>query len=265
MVYLVIGVSLALAFAMAGAWLAQRRTGNCGWADVVWSLALGAAGVVYALVPLHGTMPTSRQWLVAAVVALWSLRLGLHIAERTVLGPEDSRYAQFRHDWGDGFQRRMFWFLQIQAAAAALLALAMLLAARTPRPLSIQDLLAVLIVLVAILGEAIADRQLREFRAGKNNMGRICDVGLWGWSRHPNYFFEWLVWLAYPLMAIDASGEYAWGWLALAAPAFMYWLLVHVSGIPPLEAQMLKSRGDALRDYQARVSPFIPLPPGQLK
>ncbi len=149
---LVIGVSLGLAVAMTGAWLVQWRTHNAGWVDVVWSFAVGAAGVAYALYPLQGAMPTPRQWLVAMLAAAWSLRLGLHIAGRTGHGTEDARYAQFRRDWGAAFQSRMFWFLQIQAAAAALLAVSMLLAARNPRRLSWVDGVALLVLLVAIAG-----------------------------------------------------------------------------------------------------------------
>jgi steroid 5-alpha reductase family enzyme len=137
------------------------------------------------------------------------------------------------------------------------------LAARNPRPLSWLDGAALIVLLVAISGEALADRQLRRFRADPANHGRVCDLGLWGWSRHPNYFFEWLVWVAYALLAIDPFGGYPWGWLALFAPAFMYWLLVYVSGVPPLEQQMLRSRGEKYREYQARVSAFIPLPPAR--
>jgi steroid 5-alpha reductase family enzyme len=106
----------------------------------------------------------------------------------------------------------------------------------------------------------IADRQLAAFRDDPANKGRVCDVGLWGMSRHPNYFFEWMGWFAYTIIAIDFSGGYPWGWLALAGPALMYWLLVHASGIPPLEAHMLRSRGQAFRDYQHRVNAFWPGP-----
>ncbi len=125
--------------------------------------------------------------------------------------------------------------------------------------LRLQDYLGALILLAGIAGEALADAQLKKFRNDPANKGRVCDVGLWRWSRHPNYFFEWLGWLAYPVIAI--SPHYAWGWVALLAPAFMYWILVHVTGIPPLEAQMLRSRGERYRDYQARTSAFFPLPP----
>ena len=95
------------------------------------------------------------------------------------------------------------------------------------------------------------------------NQGRVCDVGLWRWSRHPNYFFEWFGWLAYPVIAlsIDHPLSYPWGWATLLAPVFMYWILVHVTGIPPLETQMLRSRGDRYRHYQSRTSAFFPLPP----
>ena len=260
---LVTAVSLGLAVAMSVAWLIQRSTHNAGWADVVWSFALGAAGVVYALYPLQPGPPTPRQWLIALLATGWSLRLGLYIGRRTSHGAEDARYAQFRRDWGNAFQPRMFWFLQIQAAAAALLAVSMLLAARTPRELSTPDAIAAGILALSIVGEAIADRQLRQFRSDPANQARVCEIGLWGWSRHPNYFFEWLGWVAYPLFAIDPHGFDPLGWFTLSAPMFMYWLLVHVSGIPPLEQQMLRSRGDAFSDYQARVSAFFPFPPAR--
>ncbi len=169
MAALVIDVSLGLAVAMVLAWIVQRRTGNAGWVDVVWSFALGAAGVAYALFPLQAGLPTARQWLVAVMVAAWSIRLGLHIAGRTAHGAEDARYAQFRHDWGTGFQRRMFWLLQIQAAAAALLAVSVLLAARNPRPLSGLDFAGLAVLSAAILGEAAADRQLLRFRSRSGN------------------------------------------------------------------------------------------------
>ena len=243
--------------AMSGAWLVQRLTGNAGWVDAVWSFATAAAGVLAALAPLGTSTP--RQSVVALLIAAWGLRLGLHIARRSAGGAEDVRYAALRREWGAGFQPRMFWFLQIQALAAFLLALGVLLAARNPAPLGPADALGALVLAVAVLGEALADRQLAAFKSRPDRHGKVCDVGLWAWSRHPNYFFEWLVWCACPCFAISAA--WPWGWAALLAPAMMYWLLVHVSGIPPLEAAMLKSRGPAYRAYQQRVATFFPRPP----
>lgn len=261
---LIIGVTAMLSLLMMMAWAVQRRAGNAGWVDVVWTFALGLAGVVYALAPAPSiAWPGTRQWLVALAAAAWSVRLGAHLWHRTRRGPEDTRYAQFRRDWGSAFERRMFGFLQIQAAAAAFLAPAFLLAARDPRPLGWQDGFALLVLVIAVAGEAVADTQLRRFRANHAQHGAICDTGLWRLSRHPNYFFEWFGWLVYPLFAIDASGRYPAGWLALAAPAFIYWLLVHVSGIPPLEQQMLRTRGEAYRAYQQRTRAFLPLPPAR--
>jgi steroid 5-alpha reductase family enzyme len=254
---LIVAVTAGLSATMAGAWLVQRATHNAGWADVIWSFATGAAGVAYALAVRPGG-PGARQLLLAALIVAWSLRLCLHILDRTRGRREDTRYAAFRTAWGAAYEWRMFWFLQIQAGAAALLALSMLLAAANPRTgLGVGDLAGVAVLASAVAGEAVADWQLRRFRADPRNHNLVCDHGLWGWSRHPNYFFEWLGWLAYPLFAI---GAWPWGWLALSGPLCMYWLLVHVSGIPPLEQQMLRSRGETYRAYQARVSAFFPLP-----
>jgi steroid 5-alpha reductase family enzyme len=193
------------------------------------------------------------------LAAIWSLRLGLHIVQRTAGGHEDPRYTEYRHRWGDSYQIKMFGLLQVQALFAFIPALSMLLAARNPAPdFRLLDGLALLVIIVALVGEAVADRQMRAFRANPANRGKVCDTGLWRYSRHPNYFFEWLGWIAYPLFAIDAA--WPWGWLALSAPAVMYWLLVYISGIPPLEEQMMKTRPEAFRAYQARTNAFFPGP-----
>jgi steroid 5-alpha reductase family enzyme len=203
---------------------------------------------------------------VAVLVALWSLRLGSHIAVRTAGISDDPRYAAFAREWGANSPRRMFVFLQNQGLGSIPLVFAIFVAARFPsEALRLQDWLGALILLAGIAGEALADAQLKRFRADPANEGRVCDAGLWRWSRHPNYFFQWLGWLAYPVIAlsIDDPLFYPWGWASLLAPVFMYWILVHVTGIPPLEQQMLRSRGERYRDYQSRTSMFFPLPPPQ--
>jgi steroid 5-alpha reductase family enzyme len=255
---------LVLSLVMILAWAFQRVVGNAGWVDVFWTVGLGGAGVAVALIPIHGGFaPTARQILIAALIAGWAIRLAAHLAIRVARGDEDVRYANFRKEWGANFERRLFWFLQIQALAAWILVVSVLLAARNPNPIGLAEWLGIAIVIIAVLGEGLADDQLRRFKSVPANKGKVCNAGLWGWSRHPNYFFEWLGWCAYPVMAIDFSGAYPWGWVAVSAPAFMYWLLVYVSGIPPLEALMLKSRGGAYRTYQARTNAFFPLPPAK--
>jgi steroid 5-alpha reductase family enzyme len=253
-------IAASLSILMTMAWLVQQRTGNSGWVDTIWTFSVGAVGAGSALWPVAGASPNARQWLVAGLVAIWSLRLGLHIAVRSAEIKDDPRYAAFAADWGRDAPRKMFLFLQNQGFGSIPLVFAIFLAARFPDPaLRLQDCLGVLILFTGIVGEALADAQLKQFRERPANKGRVCDAGLWRWSRHPNYFFEWLGWLAYPVIAI--APDYGWGFASLLAPLFMYWILVHVTGIPPLEAQMLRSRGDLYRDYQSRTSAFFPLPP----
>ena len=239
------------------AWLTVLHTGNSGWADTVWSATVGMVGVTAALVALGPGEPTPRALIVAAVVAAWSIRLAAHIGRRTLAGADDPRYAQLRKEWGEAaYPRQLLLFLQIQAAAAFILGLAVLAAAHNPAPLGLGDALGALIAVVALVGEAVADRQLRQFKANPANKGSVCNTGLWSLSRHPNYFFEWLFWLALVPVALG----YGWGLVALAAPAMMYALLAHISGVPPLEAHMLRSRGEAYRRYQQRVRAFWPIP-----
>jgi len=260
----IVVMALSLSALMAMAWVAQQRTGNSGWVDTVWTLSVGIVGAAGALWPVGGAVPISRQWLVATLVAVWALRLAGHIGIRTAAGTDDPRYVALASEWGASARRRMFFFLQAQALGSIPLVLAIFVAAHAPRgSLRPQDLLGALILVAGIVGEASADAQLRCFRTDPTNKRKVCDVGLWRWSRHPNYFFEWLCWLAYPVIAIsiDAPLGYPWGWASLLAPIAMYWFLVHVTGIPPLEQQMLRSRGERYRDYQSRTSRFFPLPP----
>lgn len=260
-VVLVVAVSIALSAVMSGAWLAWRMTRNSGWVDTTWTFGLGAVGCVGALIPHDGSI-TARQVLIAVLIVCWALRLGLHIGWRTVGISDDPRYAKLLGEWGAAASGQMFLLVQKQALVSIPLALSVILAARNSAPgLRVQDFLGALVLLIAIVGEGVADAQLRHFRADPANRNRVCDAGLWAWSRHPNYFFEWFGWLAYPLFAIDLAGTYPWGWIALAGPACMYWLLVHVSGIPPLEQHMLERRPKTYRAYQARTNTFFPTPP----
>ena len=256
---LVAGAMMAV---MAGAWALTLKPGRSGWIDVIWSFATGAAAASGALLaPAIGPQAGGRQALVAGLALAWGMRLGLHIAGRTTPGHDDPRYAELRREWGRNFALRSFWFLQIQAAAAILLAAVVAVAAHNPAAgLGVMDGLGAGLIGAGILGEALADWQLRRFARAHAGQNRVCDTGLWGVSRHPNYFCEWLVWVGFAVFAIDPARAYPMGWLALAGPLFMYVLLVHVSGIPPLEAHMLRSRGAAFRAYQGRVSAFWPWP-----
>lgn len=249
---------LGLSATMSLGWAFQRKKNNGGWTDVFWTFGTGAACVAGALPP--GEV-TTRQLVVAAMAAVWSFRLGFHIQRRVAgANEEDRRYARFRKDWGAHFQRRMFVFLQSQALAGAVLAGAVHISAHNPAPFGgTLDYVGLLLFGIGLAGETAADAQLASFKADRSNRGRVADGGLWAWSCHPNYFFEWLIWVALALLAIAPA--YAQGWLAPAAPVLMFVLLNYVSGVPPLERAMRQSRGAAFDAYAARTSRFFPLPP----
>src|SRR6202034_3394780 len=169
-------IALSLSVLMAGAWMVQQRSGNSGWVDTIWTFSLGLVGAGSALWPVAGAAPNARQWLVAALVAVWSIRLGLHIAARTAGITDDPRYAAFAREWGVDSPRKMFVFLQNQGFGSIPLVFAIFVAARFPdAALRSQDYLGALILLIGISGEALADAQLKKFRNDPANQGRVCD------------------------------------------------------------------------------------------
>lgn len=260
-VVVVCSAAAVLVLIMTGAWAVQLRTGQSGWIDTIWSFAVGFVGATAALAPITGQEgPTVRQMLVAGCALAWSVRLGLHIMRRTLRGGDDPRYKALREEWSANFVVRLFLFLQIQAAAALVLVISVLAAARNPAPLGWGDVAGFTILVVAVAGEAAADAQLARFAGSPGARRGVCEIGLWRYSRHPNYFFEFLAWMSYAVVAVGVPADNLYGLVALAGPAMIYWLLVHVSGIPPLEAHMLKSRGAAFADYQKRVNAFFPGP-----
>lgn len=246
----------AVALLMAVLWLVQLRTKDAGIVDVVWALGVGALSVFFAA--SADGLP-ERRFLIGAAASIWALRLAGHLVVRIVRMPEDGRYQKLRRDWGEREQRNLFWFFQIQAVWSVLFAFPMLIAARNGASLGTLDAIGVAVWLAALGGESIADRQLSRFRNDPANRGKVCREGLWRYSRHPNYFFEWVHWWAYVCLGWGAP----YGWLTLAGPALMLFFLFKVTGIPPTEANALASRGKAYREYQRTTSVFVPWPPKQ--
>lgn len=258
---LCVGAAISMSILMMVAWRAERATGNAGWIDVVWTASTGLVSVAGSL-PAYLLAHNPRALVVSALIAIWSLRLGTHIVARTRSKADDPRYAKLRAEMGSSASSGMLRLCQSQAIVSVPMVVSVILAAWNPSPaLRFQDVLAVFVLALAVGGEALADAQLKRFQSNPVNRGRICDVGLWRYSRHPNYFFEWMMWLTWPLFAIDLSGEYIWGWFALAGPLCMYWLLNFVSGVPPLEEIMAEKHGAKYVAYQRRTSAFFPMPP----
>ncbi|WP_091742307.1 DUF1295 domain-containing protein [Phenylobacterium immobile] len=257
----ILAVLMLMSSVMGAAWLFCRRMRNGGWTDVFWTFGTGVGLAAAAMAPIGGqTAPSLRQVFSAILVSIWAARLGGYVASRVAGKPEDRRYAGFRKAWGEQYELRMLGVSLVQAPATTLLALSVFAAAHRPQPgLDLRDGLAFAVLAAAIAGEALADRQMAVFRRDPASHGKVADRGLWAWSRHPNYFFEWTAWLAWPVMALDVSRPATL--LTLIAPVVMYLVLTRGTGIPPLEEAMLQSRGEAYRRYQARTSTFFPLPP----
>ena len=245
---------LASSLAMAGLWVFSTRVRNIGYVDVGWA-GLMALAALFAGIVGEGS-PLVRA-LVAMMGSLWGARLCLHLLHRVLNEEEDGRYRALRAQW-NGSASRLFLFFQLQAAVVAMFSLPFLAAAANPTPdFTLWTLLAVTVWLGSIAAESLADRQLSRFRADPGNRGSTCRVGLWAWSRHPNYFFEWLHWFSYVFLAVGGS----FLWLSLAGPVVMFAFLYRVSGIPWTEAQSLRSRGENYARYQREVSAFFPWPP----
>ena len=248
-----------VAVLMTAMWLWHLRLQNVGVVDVGWTASLVALACLYAFL---GPGMALRRGAIAAMIAVWGTRLCAYLLRDRVLGrPEDPRYADVRARDSWAAAGSFFPFFQAQAMLAVVLSLPALLAAFNPSPqLSALEWSAAALWAVALAGEAVADRQLETFKAATASRGKTLQGGLWRYSRHPNYFFEWLVWVAYAMFALTSP----WGALALVSPAIMLYLLCRITGIPATEAQAVRSRGDDYRRYQQTTSAFVPWPPRRL-
>ncbi len=239
---------------MAAVWVVAVRIRNAGIVDIAWALGFAPLALLYRV---FGDGEPPRQNLITLMAVAWSLRLGIHLWKR-VMGhhpEEDGRYRELRLAVAGRENVFFFWFFQAQALLLALLSIPLLLSNYDPRVhLGFTDFLGFALWVVAIGGESLSDHQLKRFKADPANRGRVCASGLWRYSRHPNYFFEWLVWVAFFLFALPAP----WGWTTIFAPALMLFFLLRVTGIPYTEQQSLRSKGDAYRAYQRTTSAFVP-------
>ncbi len=237
---------------MLVAWLLYRATDKASWVDAFWAGNLAVLALGYAWL-LPGD--PARRAMVAIVGGLWGARLAAHIAVRVTSGPEDPRYLTLRAEWKDNLPLRFLRFFQVQAVVDVVLSVPFLLMALDAAPFGrVTEIAGLALWVVALAGESVADAQLARFRRDPANKGRVCRTGLWSVSRHPNYFFEWLLWCSFALMATGAP----WGWVSWSAPALMYYFLTRVTGIPLTEQQAVASKGEAYRAYQREVSAFIP-------
>ncbi|CAM2141399.1 conserved membrane protein of unknown function [Pararobbsia alpina] len=251
--------TLAVSFAavvvtFTATWLVQLRTRNAGVIDPVWAAALGGLALLAAA---SGEGAAVNRLFVALGGGVWAIRLASHLWRRQRGQPEDARYHALRERWGDTCARNMFWFFQLQALTTLILSISFFVPAYSRQVPSMPALaVAIAIWCIAVAGEASSDRQLRRFLADPAHHGEVCRIGWWRYSRHPNYFFECLHWLAYVPLVFGTLP----GWLTLVSPVLMAWLLMKVSGIPILEARLAQRRA-GYREYMRTTSALVPWPP----
>ena len=244
---------IVAAVVMAALWAWQVRSGNAAIVDAGWAALTAGLSIADAAA---GTGAPWRRAAVATMFAIWGVRLTLLLLVDRVFGkPEDGRYAALRRPRGARANAWFFWFFEVQAVAAVMFSLPALTATANGAPeTSALEAAAIVLWGIGFAGEATADRQLLRFKQDPGSKGRTCRAGLWRYSRHPNYFFEWVIWVAYALFATASP----FGWVAWSCPALMLYLLFKVTGIPAAEAQALRSRGDEYRRYQQTTSAFVP-------
>jgi steroid 5-alpha reductase family enzyme len=245
----------AAALMMTLGWVWQQRHENAGIVDVLWSAGLACSALVNGLLGSGAVVPRG---LVAVCGAVWGARLAIHLGRRIRGEPEDGRYQALRAHWG---RQPLKWFglFQCQAFLIALFSIPFAAAASGTGGHPVWLAIGGAFFVLSVAGESLADRQLARFRADAGNRGRTCRCGLWRYSRHPNYFFEWLHWFSYLAWSAGAPSV---GY-ALLGPALMYVFLRWISGVPYTEAQALRTRGEEYRRYQRDTSVLIPWWPRQ--
>ena len=247
---------VASSLVMTIAWLIAKRIGNASHVDALWAYGVGILGSTYVY---FSNGDSSRKAFLMVILGVWSLRLGTHLLMRCLRGDEDSRYGHYRQKWGDKADNFFFFFFQKQAFWVVLFASPMLIAGNNPEKFpSVMDGFGLAIWLAGMGGVCLADLQLSRFRSSpERKNGEICTSGLWRYSRHPNYFFEWVLWTGYVF----------WGWdspegpALLIVPILLLAFLLKFTGIPHIEARKMETAGEAYQAYRESTSAFIPLPP----
>lgn len=251
---MVFGAFLLNSFLMFACFRFAKRIDNFSIVDSAWAFSFLITGWFFSV--LSPSFPERRLFALIPV-SLWSLRLGLHLffRIRSHHPKEDGRYRVLRERYraAKGVDHGFFWFFQYQAWSVVLLSGPFLLPLLNPAPgIGALEWIGAGIFTIGFLGETLADLQMKDFR--KKNPGKTCDAGLWRYSRHPNYFFESVIWIGFFVIAAGSP----LGWISIYAPLLILHLVLNVTGIPFAEAQSLQSRGDEYRNYQKRTSPFLP-------
>jgi steroid 5-alpha reductase family enzyme len=228
-----------------------RAIKNNGIVDIFWAYNfLVIATIIWFLA--DGYEP--RKNVVCVLAALWSLRLGYYLTIRvgSHLKEEEGRYKQLRLEWNE---TKFFFFFQMQAFSNVMLAIPFFIIALNPEPqMSIVEYIGAGLWCLSIIGEGLSDWQLKQFKKDPNNKGKVCESGLWNYSRHPNYFFQFMIWVSVFVFALPSP----YGWISIICPISIGYLIFKVTGIPMTEEQAVRSKGELYKEYQRTTSSFVP-------
>ncbi len=244
----------AVGLVMIVIWVWATRIKNAGVVDIFWAFNFT---IISLLIWLLADGYEARKNIVCLLGGLWSLRLGIYLLIRvgSHLGEEEGRYKQLRQEWAPNTNFKFFVFFQMQALSNVFLAIPFFIIALNPAPqLSILEYMGAGLWFIAICGEGLSDLQLKQFKKNPANKGKVCQNGLWNYSRHPNYFFQFMIWVSVLIFALASP----YGWIAIVCPLSIGYLIFKVTGIPMTEEQALRSKGEAYKEYQRTTSAFVP-------
>jgi steroid 5-alpha reductase family enzyme len=236
------------------AWLWATRIHNYSIVDAFWAFNFA---VIAIIIYFFANGNETRKAIICSLAILWSCSLGLYLATRIFshLDIEEGRYKQLRKEWANNLTIKFFIFFQMQAISNVILALPyFLIATNKTSTISIIEYISAALWLTAIIGEGISDWQLKQFKKNPANKGKVCSAGLWNYSRHPNYFFQLMIWISVFIFALPSP----YGWLSIICPLSIGYLIFKVTGIPMTEEQSIRSKGEAYKEYQRTTSVFIP-------
>ena len=235
-------------FHMSLIWLWYRHTKNPSVVDVGWASGLTIIGMLY----LYSSPISMRQLFLSLVLLIWGLRLGGYLwFTRIHQNLLDKRYTKLSENWKISKPLGFLLNFQFQGVLIFFVSLPWYFISQIPsdRSMSAIDYLMILIALLSITAESIADYQLQSFKA--HHPGEVCDVGLWFYSRHPNYFFEWVTWCVYACFAFPAP----LGLIAWISPLMLYGIMTRITA-PITENGSIQSRGELYLRY-LRVTPMF--------
>lgn len=244
----------AVSSALTVLFLFSKRIRNAGIVDIFWAASYGIISIVFAAV-YPGLF--ERKVLLLIAVLPWSFRLTYYLLKRFLKEHphEDTRYAALRREWGNRADVMLYLVFLFQGALITVLSPPFVIIAADDHPsLRLLEIFGAVICIIGTVGESIADEQLRRFKTVSSNKGKVCSTGLWNYSRHPNYFFEFVVWVGIAIIAAPAP----LGIYTVYCPLLMLYFLTQMTGIKISEAQSLKSRGEEYLRYQQTTSAFFP-------